>query len=453
MKRHLSSILLLLALTCVLGLTGCGSQASETSATAQQINYTEQTIAAVDKLVNWDYSGFYGYFDKNLKDELSQSALQAAWTDVVTRYGTFDYYTTDISLTAKDGYQIADVPCVFKRGSVTLRLTWNSSGEICGFFITDNTSVSNSLQLANDSEVTFGSEAYPITGSLTMPEGEGPFPAVILIHGSGATDRNEQIGPNLPFMDLAQQLSAQGIAVLRYDKRTYLYPTEMAALDGLTVQDETIDDVVAALAFLKTKNTIQSDQIYIAGHSLGGYLMPRIAEQTPDAAGYIMLAASARPMEELILEQTSYILGLEKDLDAASKEKILQQTQERVAAIQSLTADSDVPAEQLMNVPASYWLDLQNYNPLTEVQNINKPLLFLQGARDYQVTTTDFNLWKEAVESAPDMNATMQLYDNLNHLFMTGTGKSTPAEYQQKGTFSTDASDTIADFIKTCSAE
>jgi len=121
--------------------------------------------------------------------------------------------------------------------------------------------------------------------------------------------------------------------------------------------------------------------------------------------------------------------------------------------IKSLTPDSNLTAAELGNVPASYWLDLQNYNPLTEVQNIDKPLLFLQGARDYQVTTTDFNLWKEAVESAPDMNATMQLYDNLNHLFMTGTGKSTPAEYQQKGTFSTDASDTIADFIKTCSAE
>ena len=160
-----------------------------------------------------------------------------------------------------------------------------------------------------------------------MPEGKGPFPVVILVHGSGPSDRNEQIGPNLPFMDLASQLAEQGIAVLRYDKRTYLYGAQMSELEHLTVQEETIDDVVAAVEFLKTRNTILNDQIYIAGHSLGGYLIPRIAQQTPDVAGYILLAAPARPIEDLVLEQTQYILSLEKELDKASKEKLLAQTE------------------------------------------------------------------------------------------------------------------------------
>lgn len=447
MKKFLSTLLIASLLSCTCSLTGCGNDAVKASASAVQMNYTEHTFSCIEKLVNLDYSGFYNCFDDSLKKEMTQADVQKVWSDFTIQYGTFDYYSTDITIEAKDGYQIADVPCCFKRGSVTVRLTFNSQGEICGFFATDNTSTSNSLQLARDVEVTFGSNQYPITGSLTMPEGEGPFPAVVLVHGSGPSDRNEQIGPNLPFMDLASQLSEQGIAVLRYDKRTYLYGTELANLDNLTVQEETIDDAAAAVAFLKTRNTIQSDQIYIAGHSLGGYLVPRIAQQAPDAAGYILLAAPARPIEDLILEQTQYILGLENTLDDTSKEKLLSQTAQIVENIKNLTPDSDMTSDQLFNVPASYWLNLQGYDPLTEIRQVEKPLLFLQGARDYQVTVTDYELWQDALADAASVDATFRLYDNLNHLFMTGTGKSTPAEYQQKGVFSTDVSSAIAAFV------
>ncbi len=444
MKKFLT--LLFITFMISISIVGCGDK-QEPSTNNAQINYTEQTFTCIDKLVNRDFSSFYSYFDETMKKQVTESDIHKIWDELIAAYGTFDYYQTDITIEAKEGYQIVDIPCYFQDGSVTIRLTFNQHGQICGFFITNSTTASNSLQLPQDSEVTFGSEEYPIAGSLTLPEGDGPFPAVILVHGSGPSDRNEQIGPNLPFMDLASQLSQQGIAVLRYDKRTYLYATEMAAMDHITVQDETIDDVVAAFEFLKTRNTIQEDQIYIVGHSLGGYLIPRIAQQTPDAAGYIMMAAPARPMEDLMLEQTKYILSLEKELDDPSKEALLKQTSDMVNRIKNLTPDSKDTPDQLGNVPVSYWLDLQHYDPVTEAQQIKKPLLFLQGARDYQVSLTDFDLWKKALEDHPSADATFYLYDNLNHLFMTGTGKSTPAEYQQKGTLETKVGDTIADFV------
>ena len=444
MKKTLSILCITLMAVMVLSLSGCGnSNAKETS--VQQINYTERTFTIVDKLVNNKFGDFYSYFDENMKKQVTQADVQEMWMNLIVSYGAFDYYQTDITPTAKDGYQIVDVPCVFKNGSVTLRLTLNSKGELSGFFITDNTTASNSMQLENDIEVSFGSEEYPISGSLTLPEGEGPFPAVILVHGSGPSDRNEQIGPNLPFMDLAQQIAAQGVAVLRYDKRTYLYGNEMAQLTDITVQDETIDDVVYALHYLKTLDTINSKQIYIAGHSLGGYLMPRIAAQTPDASGYILLAASARPLEDLILEQTEYILGLEKNLDEASKEKLLKQTQDMVSTIKSLTPEDTYTAEQLGGVPASYWLDLKSYDPIAEIQHINKSFLILQGGRDYQVSKTDYDLWQAAFGKYSDVH--FRFYDNLNHLFMSGTGKSTPDEYQQKNTVDPVVGEDIASFI------
>ena len=443
MKKLLSTLCILLTVCIVFGLTGCGNDAKDVS--AQQINYTERTFTIIDKLTNNKIGDFYSYFDENMKKQVSQTDVQKLWVDLIAVYGTFDYYKTDITLVSKDGYQIADVPCIFINGSVTLRLTLNSKGEISGFFITENTTSSNSLQLAHDTEVTFGSEAYPISGSLTLPEGDGPFPAVILVHGSGPNDRNEQIGPNLPFMDLAEQLSAQGVAVLRYDKRTYLYGSELAALTDITVQDETIDDAVYAFEYLKTLDSINAEQIYIAGHSLGGYLIPRIAAQTPEAAGYILLAASARPLEDMMLEQTEYLLGLEKKLDDASKQKLLKQTSDMVSAVKSLTPDTELTAEQLGGVPASYWLDLKNYDPIAEIQQIDKSILILQGGRDYQVTKTDYDLWLSAFHEYSDVH--YRFYDNLNHLFMSGTGKSIPDEYQQKGTVDTAVGTDIVNFV------
>ena len=444
MKKLFTMICIATMLVMACSLSGCGKDTVKETA-AQQINYTERTFTIVDKLVNNKITDFYSYFDENMKKQVSQADVQQVWASLISDYGAFDYYKTDITLTTKDGYQIVDVPVIFKNGSATLRFALNAKGEISGFFITDNATSSNSMQLANDTEVTFGSAEYPISGSLTLPEGEGPFPAVILVHGSGPSDRNEQIGPNLPFMDLAEQLSAQGVAVLRYDKRTYLYGNQLAQLTDITVQDETIDDVVYALDYLQTLDNIDTEHIYIAGHSLGGYLVPRIAAQTPEAAGYILLAASARPMEDLLLEQTEYILSLEKSLDDASKEKLLKQTQDMVDTIKALTPDSEYTADQLGGTPASYWLDLKNYDPIAEVQGINKSFLVLQGGRDYQVTKTDYDLWQSAFGEYSDVH--FRFYDNLNHLFMSGTGKSVPNEYQQKNTVDTVVGKDIANFV------
>ena len=444
MKKLFTMICITTMMVMACSLSGCGKDTVKETA-AQQINYTERTFTIVDKLVNNKITDFYSYFDENMKKQVSQTDVQQIWASLISDYGAFDYYKTDITLTTKDGYQIVDVPVIFKNGSATLRFALNAKGEISGFFITDNATASNSMQLANDTEVTFGSAEYPISGSLTLPEGEGPFPAVILVHGSGPSDRNEQIGPNLPFMDLAEQLSAQGVAVLRYDKRTYLYGNQLAQLTDITVQDETIDDVVYALDYLQTLDNIDTEHIYIAGHSLGGYLIPRIAAQTPEAAGYILLAASARPMEDLLLEQTEYILSLEKSLDDASKEKLLKQTQDMVDTIKALTPDSEYTADQLGGTPASYWLDLKNYDPIAEVQGINKSFLVLQGGRDYQVTKTDYDLWQSAFGEYSDVH--FRFYDNLNHLFMSGTGKSVPNEYQQKNTVDTVVGKDIANFV------
>lgn len=438
--------LFILFLSAALCFNGCGAKTEQaTTVSSGQLNYSEQTITAIQKLTNGNTNSFYQLFDENLKNEITEQELLATWNQIVSQYGSFQYYLSEVAISPKDGYQIASIPCIFENGTLTFQLTFNNSGAISGFYMTEGQNSSGSPRLNNDTEVSFGDEDYPLSGSLTLPNGAGPFPVVILVQGSGPYDRNEQVGPNVPFLDFADQLTQHGIAVLRYDTRTYLYERELAQNNNRTVYDEIINDVTAAVEFLKTRNTIQSDQIFIAGHNMAGYLMPRIAEKTPDAAGYIMLAAAARPLEDLLLAQTTYVINTEKNLDEATKVQMVEQIETTVANIKRLTETSNMASENLYNLPVHYWLDLQSYDPLNQITKINKPLLFLQGGRDYQVTTIDFELWKSVL--AKNQDAHFCYYDNLNHLFMIGTGKSTPAEYQQRGIVSDSVSNDIADFI------
>ena len=157
-----------------------------------------------------------------------------------------------------------------------------------------------------DEEV--GQDPWRLPATLAIPRGAGPFPALILVHGSGPNDRDETIGPNKPFRDLAWGLAARGVAVLRYEKRTRRYPKKMGALPALTVFEETIEDVGAAFKALAANRRVDPGAIYALGHSLGGYLMPRIAAFVPDLSGIIFWAASYRSLDAMILEQIDWRL-------------------------------------------------------------------------------------------------------------------------------------------------
>jgi pimeloyl-ACP methyl ester carboxylesterase len=136
---------------------------------------------------------------------------------------------------------------------------------------------------------------YP---ALSLPSGAGPLPAIVLVHGSGQHDRDETIGPNKPFRDLAWGLASRGIAVLRYEKRTRQHQQRVAQLEnGFTVKEEAIDDAGAAVALLRNRTGIRANRIYVLGHSLGAMLAPRIAAADPAVAGLVLMAGPVRSLE------------------------------------------------------------------------------------------------------------------------------------------------------------
>ena len=273
----------------------------------------------------------------------------------------------------------------------------------------------------HERETTIGEDEWKLPGTLMIPTGKGPFPAVVLVHGSGPADRDESILDNKPFRDLGEGLASRGVAVLRYEKRTKVYRAQMARLKHLiTVQEETVEDAVRAAALLRAQPEVDPARVFVLGHSLGGYVAPRIAKQDPRLAGLILMAASVRPLEELVGEQFAYLGVTGAKLDKAK-------------------------AQLLSVLPPSYMQDLKNYNPAEEAKQLTLAILILQGERDYQVTMKDFNLWEAAL--AERKNVTFHSYPSLNHLFIAGEGKSLPAEYLKAGHVQPEVIEEIANWI------
>jgi dipeptidyl aminopeptidase/acylaminoacyl peptidase len=276
-----------------------------------------------------------------------------------------------------------------------------------------------------------GAHGWPLKGTLTLPKGGGRFPLVVLVHGSGPHDRDETIGPNTPFKDLAYGLAERGVAVLRYDKRTLSYGQRIATelMAGFTVDQETVADALAAVDSARHLDRIDPAQIYVAGHSLGGYLVPRIVAGDHRLAGAITLAGSTRHLEDMVLEQLDYLASQEGGDDksgAAQREMLRNQAQQ----IKSLTLADSAKKTILIGAPPNYWLDLRDYDPVKLAASQSTPLLILQGGRDYQVTAADLARWQQI---AGRKGVTIKQYPPLNHLFIAGTGPSTPAEYQRPG--------------------
>jgi dienelactone hydrolase len=341
------------------------------------------------------------------------------------------------------------VPLRFERATLDLVLSYDQ-GRIAGLFIRPAQApprawtppAYDTPSAYTNVDVTVGA-APGLPATLTLPRVDHRVAVVVLVHGSGPNDRNETIGPNRPFEDIAAGLASRGIAVLRYDKRTKVAPQAFAPPRAFTVRDEVIDDARAAVALLRARPEIDPRRIVVLGHSLGATLAPRIAMDDADVAAIVLLAAAARPLADLIVEQSEYIASLIDVPDA--------RTQAQLAALRAAAtrADAVKPGDTgapILDLPLSYWGDLNAYDPAATAAALKIPMLVLQGGRDYQVTTQDFDRFRTAL--AGHANATLTLLPRLNHLFITGEGKSTPAEYSRPGHVDREAIDDIVTFIE-----
>ena len=285
-----------------------------------------------------------------------------------------------------------------------------------------------------------------LPGILTIPKGEGPFPAVVLIHGSGSSDRDETIGSLKPFKDLAEGLAEKGIAVYRFDKRTYVYGVEMMSNHQITLMDESIRDAVNAVQLLAEQERIDPDRIFVLGHSLGGNAIPAIArelKQAPaQACGFIMMAASPRPLDVLMREQYDFLYSLMPEITEEQ-----QAEKDAVFADLDRLQDPDALGEDdiILGAYAPYWKWLAAYDILQAAEEITEPCLLLQGEEDYQVTLEDFTIWKDAFGEKE--NWQMISYPGLTHPFTAGQKAEGSAAYTKSEKVDPQVIEDIAGFI------
>jgi hypothetical protein len=446
-KFPLASILLMAALAST--ASGQPPDAPDLAGTATDL--TQQLIAR-------KFDAVVSQFDQTMTTAMPVPKLAAFWDGTIAQHGAFQAITALAPPQLIQGYQVVVVTAKFQKDALNLKWVFDAKGRVAGFFVVPAEAVSKwtppgyaHRSSFHELPVTVGDSPWQLPGTLTLPNGDGPFPAVVLVAGSGPQDEDESIADNKPFKDIAWGLASQGIAVLRYNKRTLQYTEQLKLGDaGFTVNQETVDDARAAVSLLCARLEVDSRRIFVLGHSLGGMLAPRIAQGDPQVAGLVILAGTTRPVERALAEQVKYTSSLQGKITPAEKKQIDDaQTFAKQVESPHLTPDERL---DLMGstIPGSYFLDLRDYRPAEVAAKLAIPMLVLRGDRDYQVTQEDFDGWKKALARSPDV--TFKVYPGLFHLFMPssspGTGLGAPADYQVPGHVIAPVIDDIAVWIK-----
>lgn len=414
-------------------------------AAALDLDQARRAEAFVDLLEAGDFKQAEEMFGSSMRAALPAAKLGEVWVALPAQLGPLKGRGTTRGEAIGDT-NLVTIPLNFEKFSLDARIAFADDGLMTGFRLVPAQSPAAAPAAPSDTErdLRIGEGEQSLPARLRVPPGDGPFPVVLLVHGSGPHDMDQTIGPHRIFHWLADALAKRGVASLRYEKRSRTYPEAFA--DGLyTVDDETVNDAVQAIGQLGSMVDIDPQRIYVAGHSLGGLMAPRIAQRAPQVAGLILIAAPARPLQELVLEQFDYLASLQ---ESPSAELSAQVEAAKLAAAQLAELPDDMHAATplMLGLPAGYWRDLNTYDPVATALNLPQPMLIMQGGRDYQVSAErDFGAWQRCFDGS--QRATFKLYPEMNHIFLAGEGPSRPEEYFQPGEFMPQPAEDIASWI------
>jgi hypothetical protein len=319
-----------------------------------------------------------------------------------------------------------------------------------------------------EEEVSFTNTAAAVTlsGTLTLPNGSGPFPGVLLIAGSGPQDRDGAVANHKPFLVLSDYLTRKGIAVLRYDKRGFGKST--GSPDAATTVD-LAGDAEAGMAFLTTRKEIEATGIGLLGHSEGAMIAPLVASRSKDVAWLVLLSAPMTKGEDTLLSQSELIAragGLTEPQLEASLEfdhaayDLVRQEKDTAALIQKITKlvkdsgfDAALPPaaleSQLRMLTSPWFRFFLDYDPAPNLQGVKCPVLALYGQKDLQVPSkVNLPMMRSALEQAGNRDVDLRELPDLNHLLQHAYSGS-PAEYAAiDETISPEALQIIADWIQ-----
>ena len=434
---------LTLVFVLIFSLVGCSGGEK------QMFNENElktRSIQLAVEMVEGNFENVVKNFTKETAKQLDQKSLEEAWKQTAGELGS--YKTVNSSIFIQKGEKASvEIVLLYEKNGLKVTFMYDKNNEIEGLWLNY---ASQEQPLAETKEyreeaVKIGEGEMQVDGRLTLPENVKNPPVVILVQGSGQTDMDETIGAqgNKPFQDIAYGLAENGIASIRYNKRYYQHPK--LATEFITIQDEVLNDVDSAIEFAKQDKRLDTDSIFILGHSLGGMLAPEIAYRNENISGIIVLAGSPRKLEDIILQQNKDAVNAMTDKTDQEKTAILETVIPEIEKIKKITPETQ--HTKVLGINSEYWSSLNQINTPEILKKLKIPMIFLQGEEDFQVSVnTDYQMWQELLQGRN--NVVFKSYKGLNHLFMISNGFKNIQEYNIKSKVDTIVIDDISKWIK-----
>lgn len=411
----------------------------------EQIDVNETKFEKIAKdvntyIVNKDYKSIYVLFTSDLKKQMTLKRFKNESKNILNNVGKFIKYA-DVLVTENEDYISSKSFIKYKESGVCVNLFLDTRGKIDGITL-DYCTVPTSTEDYTENYVSIGK--YSLHGLLTLPNDVKNPPVVILVQDINNVDMDSKIYKNKPFANIAHSLAKKGIAVLRFNKRFMQYSKLQNT--AYTIEDSILDDVTSAVELMLKDNRIDKNNIYIAGHGLGGSLTPIIANNNPKIKGIISLAGSPRHYADILFDQYTCEIGA-SDKSDNTKLKELNDVKNSVSKIKKIKKDGD---GHILLYSKSFWNSLNKLNIEKIVKKLDKPILILQGEDDFQTyAAVDYIKWQEILKDKE--NCSFKLYPGLNHYFMKSNGKDiseAKEEYNIKGTVDKDVISDIANWIK-----
>jgi dienelactone hydrolase len=414
---------------------------------------------AAQHFVNLLARGYYAEaaesFAPDVRAAVTSEALAGAWLRLTDQVGPLKRH-----LAATGGrvlqHDVVRDTCEFAATTLDLQVIFDNAGYVAGFqwLPLAGEHISDLLydppdyvrQAAfHERAVEVGTPPWTLPGTVGLPMGDGPFPAVVLIQGAGPQDLDATAGPLKPFRDLAWGLASANIAALRYDKRTFVYGAALPSQPNFTVEEEVVNDALAAVALLRGMLKVDARRIFLLGHGVGGSLLPRIAARDPQIAGLIILDGIARRPEDMLMDQFTR-LYTRHGPPTPEQEQQLAVLEAQVARLRDPQLPDSTPAGQLpLGLPASYWRDLRAYRPAEVARTLSDPMLVMQGERDYQATMADFEQWQAALGGRPQVE--LRTFPTLNPPLIPEEDRRTPDDFRAANHVPAELVDYIGNWI------
>lgn len=385
-----------------------------------------QAHGVLDDFTSAEYGRVVERFSADMRSAVDEEMLMQGWSAVTERLGAYQ------GVAGEQAFSGSSTPSVsftlsFESGTATLTAVFDETGSLSGLALQPNIAYEPVVKAlpegALEAQATlFAGTEKELSASIVSPEGAtDQTPYVLLVHGSGASDMDETIGPNKPFRDIAYDLAARGVGTMRFDKITYAHPE----LPVDTVEQEYLEPVREALRVLKAETN--AARVYITGHSEGGILTPWLVRECGFSGG-IALAGTPLPLWRMSYDQNLLSIAL---MPQEQQDELLQRVEDERAHAESLLQMSEEEArtQTVFGLSGYYLQYMEKLDQVAIARETQKPFLFLWGEADLQVNRAAYDAWKNGLGEGALY--TYVTYPGLSHLFLPAEEGDSFANLQQ----------------------